>query len=61
MSLELHICQLRHADCPNNLALFSRIWIGGLAMETVVQVKWIMVRLWGSEVSVFSYFRLTVN
>lgn len=30
-------------------------------METVVQVKWVMVRLRGSEVCMFSYFRLTVN
>lgn len=30
-------------------------------MKTVVQVKWIMVRLWGSEVGMFSYFRLAVN
>lgn len=61
LSLELHICQLRHTDCPNNRALFSGIGVGGLTMETVVQVKWVMVRLRGSEVCMFSYFRLTVN
>lgn len=61
LSLELHICQLRDTDCPNNWALFSRIGVGGLAVKAVVQVKWVMVRLWGSKVSVFSYFRLAVN
>lgn len=61
LRLELHICQLRHTDCPNNWALFSRVGVGGLAMEAVVQVKWIMVRLWGSKVGMLSNFRLTVN